>query len=298
MATFQASITDVGKALLARTTQGSPAPLNFIAFGSGNRVPDGTETALQNPIAGKKLPLRAGRVQGTRFSFLAEDLDFDPNAVGTDYDVHEMGVFSDNTLVAYFSKESGAIITKPNNAALRFPVAGEFSEAMPGNVSFAVSFASPTKASKAQAEKDKATESENYMTPLLTQNFYDVRKALDTDVQAGSDDNRFVTSLKLKNWWTKLDISTKLLDARPFASMAQAVAGTASTVVMSPLRVAQYVTARLATKAQAEAGTDNVDLMTPLRTQEHFNHHVRAYQDGSLPATVPPNDTIEIVYEA
>jgi len=56
------------------------------------------------------------------------------------------------------------------------------------------------------------------------------------------------------------------------ASQAEAEAGTDNIKLMTPLRTAQEIIARLpsqvASQAQAEAGTDNVALMTPLRARQ------------------------------
>ena len=53
-----------------------------------------------------------------------------------------------------------------------------------------------------------------------------------------------------------------------FASQAEAEAGSSTTDVMSPLRVAQHITFIQASLAEAQAGTSNTKLMTPLRSQD------------------------------
>ena len=62
---------------------------------------------------------------------------------------------------------------------------------------------------------------------------------------------------------------------RRIATQAQAAAGTENTRTMTPLRVAQAITAlspapTIASQAEAEAGTDNTKFMTPLRTSQEI----------------------------
>lgn len=57
---------------------------------------------------------------------------------------------------------------------------------------------------------------------------------------------------------------------QPIATQAQAVGGLLNTVLMTPLRVAQYVTGKLATLAQAQLGVDNTVLMTALRVADYI----------------------------
>ena len=61
----------------------------------------------------------------------------------------------------------------------------------------------------------------------------------------------------------------------PVATQAEAEAGTSDLVLMSPLRVAQRITAILASQAEAEAGTDNAKLMTALKVFQAM----KAYSD-------------------
>ena len=53
-----------------------------------------------------------------------------------------------------------------------------------------------------------------------------------------------------------------------FATQAEAEAGTVDTVAMTPLKVYQGNTARIASQAEAEAGTNTTKLMTPQRVSQ------------------------------
>ena len=81
--------------------------------------------------------------------------------------------------------------------------------------------------------------------------------ASQAEAEAGADNTVLMTPLRAAQYAATL-----------FASQAEAEAGTDNTVLMTPLRTEQYVDARLASQATAEAGSDNNDLMTALRTAQ------------------------------
>lgn len=62
-------------------------------------------------------------------------------------------------------------------------------------------------------------------------------------------------------------VNTKY-DSSDLSDQATAEAGTDNTVLMTPLRTQQFLTAALSSQAQAEAGTDNTTVMTPLRVEQ------------------------------
>lgn len=120
-------------------------------------------------------------------------------------------------------------------------------------------------------------------TPLDVQ-FADIETALDSLIAALADVRR--ADGRIENGSVTLDAldadvaallqtadpRTTVADLAPsaFAAQVEAEAGAANDKIMTPLRVAQAITAQrpLALQAEAEAGTNNVAVTTPLRVAQ------------------------------
>lgn len=70
------------------------------------------------------------------------------------------------------------------------------------------------------------------------------------------------------------------IEAYGVASQPEAEAGTDNAAIMTPLRTAQQVTARLASQGEAEAGTDNTKLMTPLRSAQQVTARIASLAEA------------------
>ena len=89
----------------------------------------------------------------------------------------------------------------------------------------------------------------------------------------------------------------RVLGTGDYASLATAQGGTENSKVMTPLRVNDRITARLATQAQAEAGTDNSNLMTALRVAQAIAAKTPRFASdiGTVPS-VPSGNSVNVDY--
>ena len=100
-------------------------------------------------------------------------------------------------------------------------------------------------------------------------------------------------------WWSAIGTKLSLRNIISMATAQQARLGNTDGIMTAELTAeAIDAQAEFASGAQARAGTNTTVYMSPDLTEEYFNHHIRAYEDGSLPNAVPPDGTIELVYEA
>lgn len=74
------------------------------------------------------------------------------------------------------------------------------------------------------------------------------------------------------------------------ASQAEAEAGTANDKLVSPLRVAQRITAIIASQAEAEANTDNTKIMTSLRVYQQQTNRIASQAEAEA-----GSDTVKLM---
>ena len=173
MATFDLSTTTAGATLIA----GQAFTIDKIALGTGQRTPDGSETALVTPFDPVKEDTNpSGRVDGDTLYYTYTD----PNVGGGNaYDVGELGMFSGNTLVFYASRPAGDgfLFQKAENSPLLVSLQVAFDTAPNATITFANSFPQDRMASATQrgvieiateAEAQAGTDNERAMTPLTT----------------------------------------------------------------------------------------------------------------------------------
>lgn len=118
-----------------------------------------------------------------------------------------------------------------------------------------------------QWQFDQATELVAGVAPIATQ----------TDTDTGTDDTKFITSLKLKNWVKQATES--VLGMLKVATQAQTDTGTDDTTAVTPKKLKAWVKQatesvlgmlKVATQAQTDTGTDDTTAVTPKKLRWGF----------------------------
>jgi hypothetical protein len=91
-----------------------------------------------------------------------------------------------------------------------------------------------------------------------------VTAASQSEAEAGTDNAKYMTPLRVAQAITAQSPTPGI------ATTTQAQEGTNNTEIMTPLRVKEGITARIASQPQAVAATDNTVLMTPLRVAQQI----------------------------
>ncbi len=101
--------------------------------------------------------------------------------------------------------------------------------------------------------------------PNLLDQLIEDRLATQPEAEAGEINDKFMTPLRVAQAISAQVIADEIV---PFANQAEAEGGSENTKVMTALRTAQQIDARVANESQAEVGTDDTVLMTPERVAQ------------------------------
>lgn len=88
-----------------------------------------------------------------------------------------------------------------------------------------------------------------------------------------------------------LGVNRDAIMSSAYSTTTEAQAGTTIEGIMSPARVAQYITATLATTTEAQTGTDNTKLMTPLRSAQGASASITAILASTAEAIAGTDNT-------
>ncbi len=195
----------------AVNTGTDPVLIDEIGVGDGQYTPDGTETALVNEI--KRISTIAGvAVADDTLHVMIKDETADT------YNVGEIGLYTDSgTLLGIVAQPSGSgwIVEKSSPAVLLIAADIIMAAISASSLTFGdVSFINP-----------QASETQIGVAEIATQ----------AETDAGTDDQRFITPLKLKNWAKQATES--VLGMLKVATQAQTDAGTADDVAVTPKKL-------------------------------------------------------------
>lgn len=125
--------------------------------------------------------------------------------------------------------------------------------------------------------------------------------ATQAEVDAGADDLRIVTALKLKNLLDGRNATETLTGLAEIATQAEVNTGGDNSRIVTPLKLATwFVTkvategaagiAEIATQAETDAGTDNQRIVTPLKLKVRLDNYLnRETQLSIAGADINPN---------
>lgn len=234
-------LTNAGKAAIvaANNTGTNPVTINRVGVGSASWTPTAAATALQTEI--KKITAIGGEaVADDTIHVTASDTSSDV------YTVREIGLFlTDGTLLAVYSQAS-AIITKGAETVALIAADLVITGLPAGSVTVGnVTFDYPQASETVKGVAEIATVAE---------------------AQAGTDDTRMLTPLKLQS----VTATTTRMGVVELATDAEVVVGTDTTRAITPAGLAQRIASdtlrglvELATATEVQTGTDTTRAVTP-----------------------------------
>jgi len=234
-------LTNAGKAAIvaANNTGTNPVTINRVGVGSASWTPTAAATALQTEI--KKITAIGGAaVADDTIHVTASDTSSDV------YTVREIGLFlTDGTLLAVYS-QSAAIITKGAETVALIAADLVITGLPAGSVTVGdVTFDYP-----------QATETVKGVAEIATT----------AEAQAGTDDERMLTPLKLQT----VTATTTRRGVVELATDAEVQVGADTTRAITPAGLAQRIATEtlrglveLATDAEVQTGTDTTRAVTP-----------------------------------
>ena len=278
MADFQVTFVQAGRDLLAANRgSGDPTPVSYLEIGEGTTAPTLADTGIETAFAA---PIRfadpTGSAIGDSFTFLLDDGE------ARTYTLYEVGWFSGGsagagggTLLHRVVIATGLV--KPLNARLHYPLVGRILGEALDTLTFMNTLATPT-------------------TPDWTELIAGkVERASETEAErtGGHSNEKGLSVLRgwqqVGAWWASISVPvSKLTGVVPRAQIPDATATQGGKVELS-------TSSEVRTAVGADPATGVQDNVVTL--QGIFGL-IKAYEDGDLPNAVPPDSTIEIVYES
>ena len=300
-------------AIAADIAGGDDTRIARVEFGTGTYTPAIGQTDLMTPFSPvKSFANPAGSVSGGNFqvSFVDDSDDM--------YSVSEIGFFDSNdVLIAVDAVTTGTLFTKAD-APRQWTYVGQVTGLPAGaTVTFAVtqSYITATTAVNGvgriatQTEVDAESEDFAWVTPETLDGHLDGTQRVPTTAQvaAGTNSTRFIRPLQLATWWDNLSVAaskitgTLALARIPGLPANRTTSGTFAAARIPDATATQGGKVELSTSAEVRNAVGNNpggSIEDNVVTLQGIFDLVKVYEDGNLPNAVPPDGTIELVYES
>ncbi|SFT96101.1 phage tail protein [Halomonas saccharevitans] len=240
MAQFYTLLTDVGQAKLANAVAlGSTIDITELAVGDGGGslpTPDSSATALVNEV--RRAPINTSTTDPDNPSWIVVEQVLPPDVGG--WTIREIGIFDvDGDLIGIgnYPETYKPVLAEGSSRTqtVRFVLEVSDTAAVTLKVDPSVVLATREYVDQERAEHESsrnhpaATEAAQGMSEIATQ----------TETDAGTDDGRFVTPKKLKNWavqWVK-QATESVAGMLKVATTTQVDEGTDDTTAVTPKKL-------------------------------------------------------------